>query len=60
MLGDPTIFGNFNVDASINEAVIKQVNSFRHNGYPPADGNKYIYKAGTGEERPSLRTDFLT
>lgn len=37
-IGDPTIFGNFNVDASINEAVIKQVNSFRHNGYPPADG----------------------
>ncbi|EIE86910.1 tyrosine aminotransferase [Rhizopus delemar RA 99-880] len=36
--GDPTIFGNFNVDSSINEAVIKQINGYRANGYPPADG----------------------
>lgn len=39
-LGDPTIFGNFNVDPSINEAVTKQLNSYRSNGYPPADGKK--------------------
>ncbi|KAI8046945.1 tyrosine aminotransferase [Gilbertella persicaria] len=37
-IGDPTIFGNFNVDPSVNEAVIKQIESFRSNGYPPADG----------------------
>ncbi|KAG1453492.1 hypothetical protein G6F56_007561 [Rhizopus delemar] len=37
-IGDPTIFGNFNVDSSINEAVIKQINGYRANGYPPADG----------------------
>ncbi|KAI9263492.1 tyrosine aminotransferase [Helicostylum pulchrum] len=37
-IGDPTIFGNFNVDPSINEAVTKQLNSYRSNGYPPADG----------------------
>ncbi|KAI8376715.1 tyrosine aminotransferase [Choanephora cucurbitarum] len=37
-IGDPTIFGNFNVDTSINNAVIKQIESFRSNGYPPADG----------------------
>lgn len=36
--GDPTIFGNFNVDPSINDAVAKQLNSFKANGYPPADG----------------------
>ncbi|KAI8637391.1 tyrosine aminotransferase [Parasitella parasitica] len=37
-IGDPTIFGNFNVDPSINDAVAKQLNSFKSNGYPPADG----------------------
>ncbi|CEP19568.1 hypothetical protein [Parasitella parasitica] len=37
-IGDPTIFGNFNVDPSINDAVVKQLNSFKSNGYPPADG----------------------
>ncbi|ORY97486.1 putative tyrosine aminotransferase [Syncephalastrum racemosum] len=37
-IGDPTIFGNFNVDPSINDAVIKQLQSFKHNGYPPAHG----------------------
>lgn len=40
-LGDPTIFGNFNVDPSINDAVIKQINSYRANGYPPADGKTH-------------------
>ncbi|KAI7900592.1 tyrosine aminotransferase [Cokeromyces recurvatus] len=37
-IGDPTIFGNFNTDPSINEAVSKHLNSYSANGYPPADG----------------------
>ncbi|KAI8978001.1 tyrosine aminotransferase [Pilobolus umbonatus] len=37
-IGDPTITGNFNVDPTINEAVIKQLIGYRSNGYPPADG----------------------
>lgn len=39
-VGDPTIFGNFNIDDSANEAVIRQLKTFKHNGYPPAHGNK--------------------
>jgi tyrosine aminotransferase len=38
-VGDPTIFGNFNIDDSANEAVIRQLKTFKHNGYPPAHGN---------------------
>ncbi|SAL96462.1 hypothetical protein [Absidia glauca] len=37
-VGDPTIFGNFNIDDSANEAVIRQLKTFKHNGYPPAHG----------------------
>ncbi|KAI7895582.1 tyrosine aminotransferase [Mucor mucedo] len=44
-IGDPTIFGNFNVDPSINEAVAKQLNSYQANGYPPADGTLQARKA---------------
>ncbi|GAB5590096.1 hypothetical protein Unana1_04996 [Umbelopsis nana] len=39
-LGDPTVFGNFNVDDSCNEAVLKHVKSFKANGYPPAHGTE--------------------
>ncbi|CAO3593482.1 unnamed protein product [Absidia cylindrospora] len=37
-VGDPTIFGNFNIDSSANDAVIRQLQTFKHNGYPPAHG----------------------
>ncbi|CAO3667082.1 unnamed protein product [Umbelopsis vinacea] len=39
-LGDPTVFGNFNVDDSCNEAVMKHLHSFKANGYPPAHGTE--------------------
>jgi hypothetical protein len=39
-VGDPTIFGNFNVDPSINDTIIEKIHTFKSNGYPPADGNK--------------------
>lgn len=48
--GDPTIFGNFNVDPSINDAVAKQLNSFKANGYPPADG-EYACPGSDGSNR---------
>jgi tyrosine aminotransferase len=38
LVGDPTVFGNFNVDDICNEAVLKHVKSFKANGYPPAHG----------------------
>ncbi|KAI8971889.1 tyrosine aminotransferase [Mycotypha africana] len=37
-IGDPTLFGNFSIDGSANEAVIRQIDSLKANGYPPADG----------------------
>ncbi|KAI7849307.1 tyrosine aminotransferase [Circinella umbellata] len=37
-VGDPTVFGNFNVDQTANDAVTKQLNTFKHNGYSPAHG----------------------
>ncbi|KAI9323320.1 tyrosine aminotransferase [Dichotomocladium elegans] len=37
-IGDPTVFGNFNVHQSANEALIRQINSIKHNGYTPAQG----------------------
>lgn len=36
--GDPTVFGNFNVHESANEAIKRQLDTFKHNGYPPAHG----------------------
>ncbi|KAI8974440.1 tyrosine aminotransferase [Pilobolus umbonatus] len=44
-IGDPTLSGNFNVDPTMNEAVIKQLISYRVNGYPPADGSLQARKA---------------
>ncbi|KAI8145028.1 tyrosine aminotransferase [Fennellomyces sp. T-0311] len=38
-VGDPTVFGNFNVHQSANDAVTKQLNTFKHNGYAPAHGS---------------------
>ncbi|KAI7874697.1 tyrosine aminotransferase [Lichtheimia hyalospora FSU 10163] len=37
-VGDPTVFGNFNVHDSANEAIKRQLDTFKHNGYPPAHG----------------------
>ncbi|ORX56272.1 tyrosine aminotransferase [Hesseltinella vesiculosa] len=37
-VGDPTVFGNFNIDSSANDAIIRQLHSFKHNGYGPAHG----------------------
>ncbi|KAI9277073.1 tyrosine aminotransferase [Phascolomyces articulosus] len=37
-VGDPTVFGNFNVDQTANDAIYKQLNTFKHNGYGPAHG----------------------
>ncbi|CDH59843.1 tyrosine aminotransferase [Lichtheimia corymbifera JMRC:FSU:9682] len=37
-VGDPTVFGNFNVHESANEAIKRQLDTFKHNGYPPAHG----------------------
>lgn len=37
-IGDPTVFGNFNVHESANEAIKRQLDTFKHNGYPPAHG----------------------
>ena len=42
-LGDPTVFGNFNVDQTANDAVYKQLNTFKHNGYSPAHGIYFFY-----------------
>nr|CAG8586957.1 11158_t:CDS:2 [Entrophospora candida] len=36
-LGDPTYYGNFKIDDNCVEAVIKQLRSFKANGYPPSD-----------------------
>ncbi|KAI9176084.1 hypothetical protein H9P43_006449 [Blastocladiella emersonii ATCC 22665] len=37
-LGDPTVFGNFNIHESCVRAVAKHLESGRANGYPPAHG----------------------
>jgi len=37
-LGDPTFYGNFKIDDNCVEAVIKQLRSFKANGYPPSVG----------------------
>ncbi|KAI8064583.1 tyrosine aminotransferase [Gongronella butleri] len=37
-VGDPTVFGNFNIDKSCNDAVVRQLESFKQNGYGPAHG----------------------
>ncbi|KAI8391801.1 tyrosine aminotransferase [Radiomyces spectabilis] len=62
-VGDPTIFGNFNVDQSCNEAVIKQLNSFKANGYPAAHGTvqarEAVAKAFTHPEAPLTADDVL-
>ncbi|CAO3627945.1 unnamed protein product [Cunninghamella blakesleeana] len=44
-VGDPTVFGNFNIDDSANEAVIRHLKSFKYNGYPPAHGTLDARKA---------------
>lgn len=44
ILGDPTVFGNFNVHESANEAIKRQLDTFKHNGYPPAHGKYNWYE----------------
>ena len=36
--GDPTIFKNFNTHQCVVDAVQEELQSFEHNGYPPAIG----------------------
>lgn len=62
-IGDPTIFGNFNVDPSITEAVSKQLNTYKANGYPPADGTLQartaIAQAHTESSAPLTANDVI-
>ncbi|RUP51823.1 tyrosine aminotransferase [Jimgerdemannia flammicorona] len=40
-IGDPTIYGNFDIDEFANEAMIKVIKSKRSNGYPPSFGYQH-------------------
>ena len=40
-LGDPTLFGNFKAPQSCVDEVVKQVQSFKSNGYPPSAGYEF-------------------
>ncbi|RHZ47465.1 hypothetical protein Glove_579g20 [Diversispora epigaea] len=51
-LGDPTAFGNFKIPESCNEAVIKQLKSYKANGY--------INAVGCDEARLALVQKFST
>lgn len=44
-LGDPTTFGNFNIDKSCVDAVQSQLLSYKANGYPPSIGTESARKA---------------
>ncbi|KAG0315850.1 hypothetical protein BGZ99_007228 [Dissophora globulifera] len=44
-LGDPTLFGNFKIHQSCTDAIIKQLNSFQSNGYPPSTGYQHARQA---------------
>ena len=37
-IGDPTIYGNFRVHSSIEEAIIKNLKNGKSNGYGPSTG----------------------
>ncbi|KAI9217436.1 tyrosine aminotransferase [Blastocladiella britannica] len=39
-LGDPTVFGNFNIDPSCSVAITRHLLSGKANGYPPAHGSE--------------------
>jgi tyrosine aminotransferase len=44
-LGDPTLFGNFKIHQSCTDAVVKQLQSYKTNGYPPSTGYPQARKA---------------
>ncbi|KAF9953373.1 hypothetical protein BGZ65_004719 [Modicella reniformis] len=44
-LGDPTLFGNFKIHQSCTDAVVKQIQSYKCNGYPPSTGYPHARKA---------------
>ncbi|KAG2185737.1 hypothetical protein INT43_002172 [Umbelopsis isabellina] len=57
-LGDPTVFGNFNVDDSCNEAVIRNLQTFKANGYPPAHVLIMLKSPGTEQARAAVAEKF--
>ncbi|CAG8609582.1 12555_t:CDS:10, partial [Acaulospora morrowiae] len=67
-LGDPTHYGNFKLPENCIESVIKQLKSYKANGYPPAIG-KYSFRIkfqlcsrvlGCDEAREALAQKFST
>ncbi|KAJ9071444.1 hypothetical protein DSO57_1036794 [Entomophthora muscae] len=62
-IGDPTVFGNFNVHPSIQESLIKQIKSCKSNGYGPSHGlleaRKAIAKKFTIPEAPLNENDVI-
>ncbi|CAG8719910.1 18003_t:CDS:2 [Dentiscutata erythropus] len=62
-LGDPTIFGNFKIHENCIDAVIKQLQSHKANGYPPAFGceeaRKALAKKFSTEDAPLTSRDIV-
>ncbi|KAF0366347.1 tyrosine aminotransferase [Gigaspora margarita] len=62
-LGDPTIFGNFKIHESCIDAVIKQLQSYKANGYLPAFGceeaRKALAKKFSTEDAPLTIRDIV-
>ncbi|TPX60911.1 tyrosine transaminase [Powellomyces hirtus] len=62
-LGDPTTFGNFNLHPTCVEAVKKQLDSYKANGYPPSVGiepaRAAVAKAYTRPEAPLTSADII-
>eukprot|EP00127_Corallochytrium_limacisporum_P003169 Clim_evm18s147 gene=Clim_evmTU18s147 len=44
-IGDPTVFGNMKVDASVKEAIKSAVDELKSNGYPPSIGYEHARQA---------------
>ncbi|CAG8677900.1 308_t:CDS:2, partial [Racocetra fulgida] len=55
-LGDPTRFGNFKIHENCIDAVIKQLQSYKANGYPPAIA---LAKKFSTEEAPLTSRDVV-
>ncbi|CAG8821832.1 22538_t:CDS:2, partial [Racocetra persica] len=62
-LGDPTRFENFKIHGNCIDAVIKQLQSYKANGYPPAIGcdeaRKALAKKFSTEEAPLTSRDVV-
>ncbi|ORZ34401.1 tyrosine aminotransferase [Catenaria anguillulae PL171] len=62
-LGDPTVFGNFNVHKSVTDTLTKHLISGKANGYPPAHGMEAaraaIAKKYTVEAAPLTANDVI-